>query len=188
MRVSQQEKARTHQRIVASAARLMRENGVEATSVNDVMKDADLTHGGFYRHFSTKEDLIAAALERSFEEIFAIVDGELDSGRALAEVMADYQKFYLSDGHAATPSKGCPIAALGGEVARGPANLKQQFGAGVNRIIERLAGVMKGSAQQKKARAARRFAMMAGAVVIARGSDPETGKFVLLACRGDGSV
>lgn len=184
MRVSQQEKARSHDRIVASAARLVRERGVEGTSVNDVMRDAELTHGGFYRHFSGKDDLLAAALERSFEEIFAIVDGELEAGRDLADVMADYQTFYLSDEHAALPGSGCPVAAVGGDFARAPAALKEQFGAGVRRIVERLSAVMKGPAGARKARATRQFAMMAGAIMIARASDPETARAVLAACRG----
>jgi TetR/AcrR family transcriptional repressor of nem operon len=185
MRVSQEEKARTHERIVASAARLVRQHGMEATSVNDVMREAKLTHGGFYRHFSGKDDLLGAALDRSFADIFGIVDRELDSGRDLAEVMAEYRKFYLSDDHAAMPGTGCPVAAVGGDVARGSAELKQRFGAGVNRIVERLSGVMKGSAHERKVRAMRQFAMMAGAIMIARASDPDTAKSVLAACRGD---
>lgn len=185
MRVSNEEKTRTHARIVACAARLVRERGVEATSVNDVMQAAQLTHGGFYRHFATKDDLLGEAVQRSFDEIFALMDGEQDAGRSVTDVMADYQKFYLSDRHAATPGTGCPVAAVGGDVARGSPDLKLRFGAGVSQIIERLGSVMEGSGQEQRSRAIRQFAMMAGAIMIARACDPDTADAVLSACRGE---
>lgn len=185
MRVSQQEKALTHERIVASAARLLRERGVDGTSVNDVMTDAKLTHGGFYRHFADKDALLSAALEQSFADIFGLVDSALESGGEPAQVIAEFQEFYLSDEHAAMPGTGCPVAAVGADVARTSPDLKQRFGNGVNQMIDRLAGGTKGAAGDKKARAMRQFAMMAGAIMIARASDPDTAKAILLACRAD---
>jgi AcrR family transcriptional regulator len=68
-RVSNEEKQRNHNKIVDAAARLFRENGIEMTSVADVMKAAGLTHGGFYRHFGSKEDLISAALDRAVDDV-----------------------------------------------------------------------------------------------------------------------
>ncbi len=69
MRVSQAEMGKSHKRIVESASRLMRKQGIESTSVNDVMKKAHLTHGGFYRHFDSKESLVSTALEEAFNEV-----------------------------------------------------------------------------------------------------------------------
>ena len=63
MRVSEEEKQKTHRRIVEGATRLVRERGIEGTSVSDVMSDAGLTNGGFYRHFETREALLVAAIE-----------------------------------------------------------------------------------------------------------------------------
>jgi len=71
MRVSREEMEKSHARIVAGAARLLRERGIENTSVADVMNDAGLTHGGFYRHFKTKDDLLIAALDKAFADLTA---------------------------------------------------------------------------------------------------------------------
>jgi TetR/AcrR family transcriptional repressor of nem operon len=81
------------------------------------------------------------------------------------------------------PGRGCPIAALGGDVARGATALKARFGAGARRIIGLLARDLPGSEKARRARAARQLAMMAGAIMIARASDPETARDVLAACR-----
>lgn len=181
MRASLEEKARSHDRIIASAARLFRRDGTQAASVGDVMNDAGLTHGGFYKHFNSKDALLAAALDRAFDEIFAMVEqGSAEQGPATA---ARFRAFYLSDGHVAAPSIGCPIAALGNDVARGSDLLKTRFGAGVRRVIDMLAQGIRGPRHTRQAQATRQLAMMAGAIMIARASDPETARAVLAACR-----
>ena len=95
MRVSQEEKDRSHGRIVESAARLVRERGIDSTSVSDVMGDAGMTHGGFYRHFDTKEALLAAALESAFDQILALLETQPGEDKPQASV-AEYQAHYLS--------------------------------------------------------------------------------------------
>jgi TetR/AcrR family transcriptional repressor of nem operon len=192
MRVSREEKARSRARIVAAAARLVRERGLEGTGVADVMRDAGLTHGGFYRHFDDKDALVAAALEASFDDILARLDATPADGAAAgratpdgaAPVGADFRAFYLSEAHVERPGIGCPVAALGGEVARGAAALRAAFGAGVRRMIAALARGIPGSAPD--ARATRELAMLVGALIIARASDPATARAVLAACRADG--
>ena len=183
MRMSQEEKDRSHARIIASAARLVRQNGVEGASVNDVMKDAGLTHGGFYKHFESKDALLVAALDSAFSEIAEMLGPALAEEAAAAK-SADFQSFYLSDGHVASPAIGCPVAALSGDIGRAAEPLKARFGAGVKRIVGLLARGASGSDRTKRARATRQLAMMAGAVMIARASDPDTARDVLTACRG----
>ncbi len=173
MRMSQAEKAASRQRIVASAARLARGRGVEGASVGAVMADAGLTHGGFYRHFATKDDLLAAAVAASFGEI----------AEQIAAEPAGFDEFYLSDRHIGHPAIGCPIPALGSEVARGGDGLKAAFGAGIRRVVAAMAAGRRGSAAARNAAATRDLAMLAGAVMIARASDPETAAAVLDACR-----
>ncbi len=182
MRVSQQEKDRTHERIVSSAARLLRERGIEGASVADVMTDAGLTHGGFYRHFDSKDALVAAALESAFGEIERILVAHVE-GPELDKAADSFQQLYLSDEHVGSREFGCPAVALGGDVARGSAALKAQFGAGVSRMISKLAKALTGTPAARRKAAARRLAMMAGAVMIARASDPVTAHEVLVACR-----
>ena len=95
--------------------------------------------------------------------------------------LADYQSFYLSEGHVGSPGIGCPVAALSGDVARGPASLKAEFGAGVRRTIATLADSMPGTVDERVAAATRRLALLAGAVLIAPASDPDTGRAILSA-------
>jgi len=180
MRVSQEEKDRSHKRIVEAAARLMRERGIESTSVADVMTEAGLTHGGFYRHFDTKDALTEAALQSAFDQI--VSEFGPPASRAPQAAVAAFQAHYLSTGHVANPGLGCPIAALVSEVGRGSEALKAAFGRGVDRLVTRLAAGMPGAAAKRRERAMRELAMMAGAIMIARACDPQTAQAVLAAC------
>jgi TetR/AcrR family transcriptional repressor of nem operon len=113
MRVSNEEKERSRERILAAAGRLFRERGIEGASVGDIMGAAGMTHGGFYRHFASKEDLLAAALAKAFAA-FARPLSEAPSG----ETAQAFRARYLSQAHRAAPGEGCPAAALGADVAR----------------------------------------------------------------------
>ena len=155
----------------------MRERGIETTSVSDVMTDAGMTNGGFYKHFENKDALVTAALRTAFDDMMALMEARLGS----ADALADYERFYLSEGHVASPGMGCPVAALSGDVARAPAALKAEFAAGVRRTVSTIADSLQGSAEDRKAAATRKLALMAGAVLIARASDRETAKAVLSA-------
>lgn len=178
MRMSQEEKEKSHARIVASASRLMREHGLEGASVDEVMKAAGMTHGGFYKHFANKQALIEAAIGVAF----AGFGERLEHGDPEGAVAA-YRALYLSDEHKNHPGLGCPVASLGPDIGRAPDRIKSAFGAGVRRIVAALARVGKGSAQQREAAAFREASMLVGAMVIARASDPATATAVLAACK-----
>jgi len=186
MRVSQAEKDKSHARIVQTAARLIRERGPETTSVADVMTGAGLTHGGFYRHFGNKDALTEAALDAAFEQILGALDARLKSDTPPG-ALAGFKDLYLSEAHVGHPGLGCPIAAIAGEVARGTMALKQVFGKGVERLVARMAMGMPGAEARRREHAIRQLAMMAGAVMIARASDPQTAQSVLVACRSEGA-
>ena len=178
MRMSQDEKAKSYERIVENASRRFRQRGLDGTSVADVMNDAGMTHGGFYKHFESKDALIMRALDDAFSETIA----ELDRGDP-HQAFASYKAIYLSHDHIAERSKGCPVAALGSEIARGSAELRVAFGAGVRRLINSISRLKRGSAKSRRDAALREFSMMAGAIIIARASDPEFALEVLAACR-----
>ena len=183
MRVSQDEKDLSHQRIVAAAARLVRERGVEGAGVADIMAAAGLTHGGFYRHFDGKEALLTAAIAESFDQITLQLDAPAAALPPAAAVAA-FEARYLSDDHVRHPGLGCPVAALAGDVARASSHsVRASFSAGVDRLVASLSRGLKGSEQKRRDQATRRLAMMAGAVMIARASDEATGRAVLAACR-----
>jgi TetR/AcrR family transcriptional repressor of nem operon len=178
MRMSQGEKEKSHGRIVASASRLLRERGLAGASVGDVMKAAGMTHGGFYKHFNSKEALVEAAMDAAFAEF----TDALECGDP-QQAVATYRVRYLSDGHKNHPGLGCPVAAVGQEISRAPDGLKAAFGAGVRRTVAALARAMKGSEPTKEAAAFRELSMLVGAIVIARASDPKTARDVLAACK-----
>ena len=182
MRVSREEMARSHRKIVDSASRLLRERGVEGAGVAEVMSDAGLTHGGFYRHFETKEAMLLEALKDAFADFAGPLESA-SAGPVPARALAHFRARYLSPGHVANPGVGCPVAALAGEAGRGSDHLKSVFGDGVKRIIAAMALGLKGTAQERSTAATREFAMMVGAVAIARASDRKTGRAVLAACQ-----
>lgn len=175
MRMSQAEKDKSHRRIVSSASRLLRERGVGGASVSDVMKDAGLTHGGFYKHFPNKDAMVASALDAAFEPFIDMLDG---AGRKGAE---DYRELYLSDTHLKNPGVGCPVAAFGQDIARGSDELKEVLGRNVNQLADALADTAEGPAAARKAAAIQQLCMLVGAVVVARACDPQTADEVLSA-------
>ena len=180
MRMSQEDKARSRARIVASASRMLRERGLEGASVADVMADAGMTHGGFYKHFDSKDALVEQALGDAFSGFAEVLRAGGTAGS-----LETYRARYLSRGHMETAGRGCPVPALGPEIARGSAAVKAAFGAGVRRIVGPIADQRKGSAAARRAAALREFSMLVGAMVIARASDPELATEVLAACGGE---
>ncbi len=182
MRVSQDEKERTHRRIVEGAARLIREQGIGAMSVADVMGNARMTHGGFYRHFADKDGLVVAALESAFSQRLAELAARFEDQSPQAAVEA-YRSHYLQAGHLAAEAIGCPIPTTAGDVARASHELKATFATNVRKIVALLARGMDGTAREREQKAFREIAMLAGAILIARASDSDTARDILTACR-----
>jgi TetR/AcrR family transcriptional repressor of nem operon len=182
MRVSQSEKNLSRERILLSAARLLRARGIAGASVGDVMREAGMTHGGFYRHFASKDDLLVAALTSAFEQFCAPLKERVEAGEAVQSVKA-FREAYLSAGHVKHPELGCPVAATGSEMARAPDVGRDALGRGVSRVVDLLASGLRGVAATRRERAMRDFAMMVGAVIIARASDDEMAREILAACR-----
>jgi TetR/AcrR family transcriptional repressor of nem operon len=182
MRQTREAKAATHDVIVTRAARLFRARGIEGTSVADVMQAAERTHGGFYRHFDTKDALLQSVLKSAFTDMCSLMQaGFADSDAANA--LDGFLAHYLSPDRVANVADGCPIAALAGDIARSSDTLKTEFGEGVREAISTLADALDGPVETRMQRATRAFAMAAGAVMIARASDPETGELVLTEAR-----
>ena len=110
-------KAATHERIVGSAARAIRRSGYSGTGVADIMKDAGLTHGGFYAHFTSREAMLAEAAAHAGAESASILSRFAASVPAQQALQA-LLRAYLSKAHVAGTEVGCPIAALGSEMPR----------------------------------------------------------------------
>jgi TetR/AcrR family transcriptional repressor of nem operon len=166
MRVSRKQVAENRRRILEAAGRLFRAKGFEAVTVAEVMRAAGLTHGGFYGHFGSKDDLIAQTLA------YALLAGE-DRQRSRAEVdLARYAAGYLSPRHRDDLAGGCPTAGLGAETIRQSPEARAAMTAGLRRRIELLSeGAPGASAAEKRRVAIGSWAAMVGAVILARLSD-----------------
>jgi TetR/AcrR family transcriptional repressor of nem operon len=185
MRMSREAMARHHEEIVAAAARMLRERGVEGTSVADLMQAAGLTHGGFYRHFDSKDALVAEASEAAFAGMLDAIETSFEKLGA-AEGLKRFVGRYLSSGHVKGPGSGCPVAALGAEAARAGAGVRKVFAERTRKQIDKLATGLKGDGAERRAKAARLLATLVGAVVVARASgDDRLAAEVLSACRED---
>src|SRR5271169_2538999 len=117
MRYPAGHKQETNQRILRAAGRLFRRQGYAATGVDAVMTSAGLTAGAFYSHFRSKEDLLAETLDAVFREAMNDRPKRLSRLRG-REWIRTFTKFYLSKKHRDTPDRGCPVAALAGEIGR----------------------------------------------------------------------
>lgn len=161
MRVSREQMAENRRKILEAAGRLFRARGFEAVTVAEVMAAAGLTHGGFYGHFESKDDLIAQALAHA-----------LQPGPATELDLAAYARAYLARSHRDDLAGGCPLAALGAETTRQGGAARSEMTAAAKRRIARLAATAPGADEAEKRRAAiGSWAAMVGAVVLARMSD-----------------
>lgn len=167
MRYSDSHKEETRRKVVRAAAAAVRARGPEGVGVAEVMAAAGLTHGGFYAHFSSKEALVAAAIEEAFRTSanrFSRMTEGLDPQAALT-VFVDA---YVSSEHRAHPERGCPIAALSSDLPRQGAPVRQAYEAGVRGLIRRLAGWLPPGEAGAESLAASLVAEMAGSVSLSR--------------------
>src|SRR5580692_10488260 len=117
MRYSREHKQETHAKIVKKAAVLLREKGAHGIGVADIMKEAGLTHGGFYAHFDSRESMLAEAADRAGAESVA-VSTRVAATAPPDEALQALVRAYLSKEHVKNMELGCPIAALGSEMPR----------------------------------------------------------------------
>jgi TetR/AcrR family transcriptional repressor of nem operon len=161
MRMSRAAAAESRARIVTEAARMLRMRGVEGASVADVMQAAGMTHGGFYKHFASKDALLAEAASSAFAEAAARFDRRAAKKGAEAATAA-FVRDYLSPAHVAHPEQGCPLAAAGADASRHPQALAEAFSEGVEALLARVAPL------HSRAEAIVRLATLVGAVMTAR--------------------
>jgi TetR/AcrR family transcriptional repressor of nem operon len=131
-------KEASHERIVSVAARAIRRSGYDGTGVADIMKEAGLTHGAFYAHFSSREAMLAEAAARACAETAALtadVVANVPAGQALASML----RAYLSPEHLEQVELGCPLAALGSETARQTPEVRRVITRHIKEMIDLVA-------------------------------------------------
>lgn len=138
MRYDAEHKQKTRERVLKEAAKAIRAQGPYKVGVAEVMAKAGLTHGGFYAHFASKEDLVNAAVGQMFAE------GQARLGQSLKadtprQALSDYLDFYLSKAHRDTRTAGCPLPFLAADAPRMDDAFRAQYAGGVARLTARLA-------------------------------------------------
>jgi TetR/AcrR family transcriptional repressor of nem operon len=163
---SQAEKADSHDRIVQVAATRFRENGVDRIGVADLMKEAGLTHGGFYRHFASRDELVAEAVERALHEGARAMDAVANISKApLAAVL----EAYLSSAHRDNLATSCAVTTLAADVARSNDRARGAYTRQVGRYLQLLIKLIPGVGQRsRRKKAIAVLSTLVGAVSIAR--------------------
>jgi TetR/AcrR family transcriptional regulator, transcriptional repressor for nem operon len=169
MRHSQEDKAASHERIVAVTAARIREAGTEQPGVAEIMRAAGLTHGGFYKHFGSRDELIVEAVEHAMNES----DSRLHELTAAAEdPLAAWADAYLSLEHRDDPATGCAVAALGTDIHRVGGPAREAYRAQVERYLAYLEQLLEGDDETRRRRATLTLSAMVGAMVMARALGP----------------
>jgi TetR/AcrR family transcriptional repressor of nem operon len=162
-----------HRRTVLHAAsRMVRERGVSGVTVPEVMATAGLTHGGFYRHFESKDALVAQACAAAFTQRLAGMDDALRTTDDAEAARRAWLEDYLSLGHRDAPENGCASAALAGDVARAPegAAVREAYREGLRSMIETMGrlGNRPEDAEAREQEVLVELATAVGAVVLSR--------------------
>lgn len=167
MRVSRKQAEANHQAVINTASELFRENGFDGIGLKDLMKGAGLTQGGFYKQFSSKEDLIVQASERALEKAAQRWSTAVER---MPETPLDAViSFYLSQDHVGEQGKGCPMVALAADAARQGASVKSAFEAGVKSHLQMLTAIAGASEQDAPSdKAMVILSLMVGAMTLAR--------------------
>jgi TetR/AcrR family transcriptional regulator, transcriptional repressor for nem operon len=182
MGYSRAEKTKTHKRIVAIASKRYREEGLAGVGIAELMKEAGLTVGGFYKHFKSRNDLVAEAVGSALGEWKRRVDAAASGGPPVTyESLVDD---YLSDEHRNDPGAGCPVSALAGDIARSDKRTRALVTRQIRDDIELVASLIRDTNQKGK-RAARSQAILTycalvGAIAVARAvSDEQLSREIL---------
>ncbi len=179
MRYPAEHKEETHERIVQAASRRFRRGGA-GVGIAELMKALKLTHGGFYRHFKSKDDLFAEALAKAFEESRARMKKAIQEAAPGEEVRAVIES-YLTEEHCADAAGGCPIAALAPEVARHPRAVRQAMERALLQNAPALAPYMPGATEmERRANVAALMSGMAGTLSLARAVSDERLRHTIL--------
>jgi TetR/AcrR family transcriptional repressor of nem operon len=182
MRHSKAEKAKTHERVVGIASKRFREEGLAGIGIADLMKEAGLTVGGFYKHFNSRDALVAEAVGYALELWKRQVDAAASGGPAVTyESLVDE---YLSEAHRNHPGTGCPVGALAGDLARSNKRTRALLSRKIRDNIELLATVIRNRKEtdrdSARSLAVLTYCTLVGAIGMARAvSDEELSREIL---------
>src|SRR3981081_1257650 len=184
MGYSKAQKARTHKRIVAIASKRFREKGLAGFGIAELMKEAGLTVGGFYKHFDSRDDLVAEAGRSAF----GVWPGRVDAAKSGRPPVSftDLIDDYMSDAHRKNPGTGCAFSALAPEIARSDKRTRALTSEQVRKDLELLIGLLPGEDKRAaRSRAILTFSALVGAMALARAISDEVLSREILNTVGD---
>ena len=180
MRYSSDHKQETRERVLKEASRALRAKGPDGVSVGGIMSRLGLTHGGFYAHFESKDDLIVEAIGTMFDDARARFERSA-AQEAPGAALDHYISFYLSTQHRDARERGCPLAALSADLSRLDVEPRARFAAGVGALTSRLATALERHGIENAQHAASSMlAELVGALSLSRAvADPEQSEAIL---------
>ncbi len=185
MRVSREQAAENRQRIVTTAARLFREKGFDGIGVADLMRQAGLTHGGFYGQFGSKEDLMAEASDMVLRQSLQRWHERI--ARHPEDPLGAVVHAYLRPQHRDEPGGGCAFAAMGSELARQPKSLRRPITETLRGFFDMLGNLIGGrGAAAKRKQGMYAYSAMVGAIVLSRIADDDELSREILAAVAEG--
>ncbi len=181
MRVSRDQARQNRQRVVATSSALFREKGVDGVGISDLMSEAGLTHGGFYKQFGSKAELVEEACALALDDTMAFWDGYLEGA---AEPRARFIRAYLSQQQRDRVGEGCLLPALAGEARRESPAIRSIFTRAIRSYADRLDQPEEARTSQTRAEALSTLSEMVGAILLARVTDdPQLSNEILDAAR-----
>jgi TetR/AcrR family transcriptional repressor of nem operon len=184
MGYSQAQKEETHKRIVAVASKRFREKGLAGFGIADLMKEAGLTVGGFYKHFESRDELVAEAVS----DAFGVWQRQKDATEAAGQPLS-FEKLvddYVSDVHRKNPGAGCAFSALAPELARSDKRTRALTSEQVRTDIDLIVGLLPGrNKRAARSRAILTFSALVGAMSLARAVSDEALSREILKTVGD---
>ncbi len=170
MRYSAEHKKDTRERILRAASRHFRNKGGKGLAIADLMRQLDLTHGGFYKHFDNKQQLLAEAIAKGFDETEVAFTNAVSKAKPGSELKTIIEHC-LSLEHCSNRGDGCPMAALASEIARYPRAIRVEIDRAMQKRLKRMANLLPGATEKERERNCLiLLSGMVGALTLAQGS------------------
>lgn len=181
LRVSREKARENRKRVVSASSTLFRQNGVDGVAIGELMSDVGLTHGGFYKQFGSKAELVQEACAAALQETLAFWDGYLGQAE---DPQAAFIQAYLSQRHRDEVATGCLLPALAGEARREPEAVREVFVDAIQAYADRLDQPVNARSDRSRQRALATLSSLVGALILSRASnEPQLSEEILDATR-----
>lgn len=168
VRLTKEQAEQNRRRIVETASRMFRLQGLENVAVADVMKESGFTHGGFYNHFKSKDELATEAVASAFDHAAKKLSEDIASGNDPQKALSAFLADYLSPAHRDRRNGGCPAPAFPVDAARSGEDIQAAFAEGIESYLEIFASQMGGDKREARQRAVALLSGIVGAVLLSR--------------------